>query len=191
MQKSYLTFSMYTREQAINSILEKDPTCPQEILDALVLVNVNFFCFDGETHDGQIVVHQDLQQDITELFEFMLQQKFPLQEVAPIVKYDWNDEASMAANNSSAFNYRLVINTDRVSWHGYGRAIDINPKINPVVVPEEGKWGITQPANGSYNIEEPGTLYAGHEVVEFMKARGWYWYGDWEEYKDYQHFQKV
>lgn len=181
---------MYTREQAINSILEKDPTCPTEILDALVLVGVNFIGFDGEMHEGQIVVHQELQKDVEDLFELMLQIKFPLQEVSPIVKYNWDDELSMSVNNSSAFNYRLVINTDQVSWHGHGRAIDINPRINPVVVPEEAQWKITQPANGSYNLEEPGTLYAGHKVVEFLKARGWEWGGDWEEYKDYQHFQK-
>lgn len=181
---------MYTREQAINSILEKDPTCPTEILNALALVDVKFFGFDAETYEGQIVVHQDLKTDVEDLFVFMLQQKFPLQEVSPIVKYNWDDELSMSVNNSSGFNYRTIINTDKISFHGLGRAIDINPKLNPVVVREEGNWKTSQPANGSYNIEEPGTLFVTHPVVEFLKVRDWGWGGDWEEYKDYQHFQK-
>lgn len=183
---------MYTREQAIDSVLENRPDCPSEVLENLILLEVKFYGFDSQIHDGQIVVHQDLQKDVAELFEFILEQKFPLQEVTPIVKYNWDDETSMSVNNSSGFNYRTIINTDKISWHGLGRAIDLNPKLNPVIVPNgSGEWKVTQPANGSYYIDEPGTLFAGHEVVEFMKARGWEWGGDWEEYKDYQHFQKA
>ncbi len=182
----------YTKEQAIHSILEKDPSCPHEVIGSLVLLSINFFGFDGQVHDGQIVVHQDLQKDVVELFEFMLENKFPLQEVSPIVKFNWDDEASMSVNNSSGFNYRTIINTDKISWHGLGRAIDLNPKLNPVIVPNDlGEWKVTQPANGSYDVEVSGTLFAGHKVVEFLKARGWEWMGDWEEYKDYHHFQKV
>ncbi len=183
---------MYTREEAIDSMLERDATCPTEILQQLALIDVKYLGFDTQIHDGQIVVHQELQEDVTDLFALMLEQKFPLQEVTPIVKYDWDDESSMAANNTTGFNYRLVINTDRISWHGYGKAIDINPKLNPVMDgPTPAEWQVTQPANGSYNTEEPGTLYPGHIIVEFLKNRGWEWGGDWEKFKDYQHFQKV
>ena len=184
----------YSREQAIDLILQHRPDCPREVVESLVLLDVNFFGFDNQIHDGQIVVHKDLMQDTLDLFQFMLEKKFPLQEVSPIVKYNWDDEVSMSANNSSAFNYRTIINTDRISLHGLGRAIDINPKINPVITglkPEQIQ--ITQPANGTYDPSAPGTLFTGHEVVEFMKARGWEWGGDWHDqkgYKDYQHFQK-
>ncbi len=177
---------MYTREQAIDSMLAKDPTCPPEILQALVLIDVKFFGFDGQTHEGQIVVHQDLEKDVKDLFGLMFDSKFPVQEVTPIVKYIWDDEASMSANNSSGFNYRKVAGEERLSLHSLGRAIDINPQINPWV-----RGDVTQPTNASYNVKEPGTLYAGHQIVELMRARGWEWGGNWKDYKDYQHFQKA
>ncbi len=175
----------YTREQAIDSILEKDPSCPRDILESLVLLDVKFLGFDSKIHEGQIVVHQDVQKDIVDLFELMQQEKFPLEEVSPVVKYSWDDEASMSANNSSGFNYRKIAGQDIMSFHSQGKAIDLNPRINPWVQGET-----IQPANGSYNIEKAGTLFNGHPVVEFMKERGWEWLGDWEKYQDYQHFQK-
>ncbi len=82
--------------------------CPQEIKDTLRLVNVKYFGFDSEVHEGQIVVHQDLEKDVKDLFELMLTEKFPLREGSAVVKYNWDDEASMSANNSSGFNYRIL-----------------------------------------------------------------------------------
>lgn len=169
-----------TREEAINH-----PECPQEIKDRLVLVDVKFVNEAGEGKNGQIVVDQDLAGDVENFFEFMLEQKFPLTSVEPIAKYNWDDEASMSVNNSSGFNYRKIARENQLSNHSYGFAIDINPQINPYI-----KGDMTQPSNASYNVEVPGTLYSGHPVVEFMKARGWEWGGDWGDRKDYQHFAK-
>ena len=56
--------------------------------------------------------------------------------------YGANDEKSMAANNTSAFNYRVISGTTKLSNHSYGMAIDINPRINPYIT----KYGIA-PAN--------------------------------------------
>lgn len=170
-----------TSEEAINH-----PDCPQAIKQRLVLVEVKFLSSDGGEQDGQIVVDQDLAKEVRDLFQFMIESKFPLHSVIPIAKFKWDDEASMSANNSSGFNYRKIAGKDKLSLHSYGFAIDINPQINPVI--ENGI--VTQPANGSYNKEVPGTLYANHPVVEFMKARGWNWGGDWIHYQDYQHFDK-
>ncbi len=174
-----------TREEAINH-----PDCPAEIKNRLVLVDIKFFSDNGELKDGQIVVDKDLEDDVKSLFRLITnlpaEQKFPLTSVEPIVKFNWDDEASMSVNNTSAFNYRPIAGTDRLSLHSYGFAIDVNPKINPYII--DGK--VTQPANGSYNREVAGTLYSGHPIVEFMKDLGWEWGGDWLDYQDYQHFQK-
>ena len=45
--------------------------------------------------------------------------------------YGGNDDRSMAANNTSAYNCRPVAGTARWSDHAYGTAIDINPVQNP------------------------------------------------------------
>ena len=47
--------------------------------------------------------------------------------------FQGSDDASMAANNSSAFNFRRVQGTQVLSHHARGLAIDLNPVQNPVV----------------------------------------------------------
>ena len=47
--------------------------------------------------------------------------------------FDGDDEASMEANNTPAFNYRTVEGRDELSKHALGMAIDINPLMNPYV----------------------------------------------------------
>lgn len=173
------------REEAIHH-----PDCPEEIRARLELVNIKFRSDDHEIREGQIVVDCDHVKDVEDLFTMILNlpedQRFPITSVEPIVKYGWDDEASMTQNNSSGFNYRKIEGQDKLSLHSYGFAIDLNPRINPVIV--DGK--VTQPRNGSYNTEVLGTLFSGHPIVEFMKSRGWEWGGDWTKYQDYQHFQK-
>ena len=47
--------------------------------------------------------------------------------------YGGDDERSMAANNSSGFNFRTIAGPDRSSNHSFGVAIDLNPVQNPYV----------------------------------------------------------
>jgi peptidoglycan LD-endopeptidase CwlK len=178
--------SSLSREEALNH-----PECPPEILERQELVTLKYRTADNSFHEGQIVVDKRLAKDVEELFSFLYtlpeDQQFPIESVKPIVMYNWDDEASMSANNSSGFNYRPILGQEKLSYHAKGLAIDLNPKWNPLV--EEGKE--PQPKDGEYIPARPGTLTANHPVVEFMKARGWEWGGDWESYQDYQHFQKI
>lgn len=188
-----------SREKAIEAILENKPECPPEILEKLALTTVRYIGFDEKFHEGQIIVHADLQKDIEDLFEFMIAEKFPIAGAVPISEYKDVDEDSMSANNSSGFNYRTIANQEKLSWHSYGFAIDLNPRLNPVLEYPKLENGeedttaemvVTQPKNGEYNPETPGTLTKDHPVVQFMLDRGWEWGGDWTSFKDYQHFQK-
>ena len=53
----------------------------------------------------------------------------------PVEEYGGNDDLSMAANNTSAFNCRDVTGSPgRFSNHSWGRAIDINPLTNPMLL---------------------------------------------------------
>jgi hypothetical protein len=96
---------------------------PREVLDSLCLIDVRYCGFDGRRHKGQLVIHHDLAEELQELFALMEQRRFPVAGVTPIVCFGWSDEASMAADNSSAFNYRLIAGTDRLSQHALGRAV--------------------------------------------------------------------
>ena len=159
-----------------------------EIFKKQILLNVMYISFDNKYHLGQIVVDRDLELDVKELFEMMLEIKFPIFSVIPIVdkKFNFSDTLSMDANNSSGFNPRCIAGTQRLSNHASGRAIDINPMQNPYI-----KGEIVEPAAAIYNTKEIGTIPADSPVVTFLKSRGWKWGGEYIELKDYQHFEFI
>ncbi len=103
----------------------------------------------------------------------------------PIVKYNWSDNASMDDNNTSAFNYRNIAGTDRLSRHALGMAVDINPMFNPVVENEE----IT-PKGGKWDHNRAGTLTDDSPIVKKFIENGWTWGGNFQSFKDYHHFDK-
>jgi hypothetical protein len=160
---------------------------PQEILGALRLILVPYCGFDGRERLGQLVVHGELVTDLEEIFALMRRLRFPLCRVEPIVRFGWSDEASMAADNSSAFNYRTVAGTDRLSRHALGRAVDINPRENPAIYPE----GRVAPEGALWRPGRPGVFAPGHPVVRAFRERGWTWGGDFTHLRDYHHFEKA
>ena len=159
---------------------------PREVLETLCLINVDYAGFDGRRHRGQLVVHRELAAELEELFILMETQAFPIAGAVPIIRYGWSDEASMAANNTSAFNYRVVAGTDRLSLHATGRAVDINPRLNPAIYAD----GRIAPAEGLYRPGIPGTLAEGDLVVGAFLERGWRWGGHFNHVRDYHHFEK-
>lgn len=166
------------REQAL-----ANKNFPKHIVDAQDVVTVRYFSFDGKIHEGQIVVHKELSRDVKEIFEELRLARFPIKKVVPIVRYNWSDDASIADNNTSAFNYRTVSGTRKLSDHAYGRAIDVNPYLNPWV----GRRGVS---SRPYNTSVAGTIASGDVVVKAFTKRGWKWGGSWKHSKDYQHFSK-
>jgi hypothetical protein len=95
----------------------------------------------------------------------------------------------MAANNTSAFNYRHVTGSQALSLHSYGEAIDINPKLNPYI--ENGR---VSPANGAKyadrSLHLPGMIDHADLCFKLFTQNGWAWGGDAAGDKDYQHFSK-
>ena len=109
-----------------------------------------------------------------------------------IDEYDADDKKSMEDNNSSCFNFRFIVRTKRVSKHGLGLAVDINPLYNPYVKEIDGEL-IIEPvtavaytdrtADFDYKIDENDLAY------KLFTEHGFEWGGNWEELKDYQHFE--
>jgi hypothetical protein len=114
-----------------------------------------------------------------------MQTKFPVNKVVPVSVYNWSDSLSMSDNNTSAFNYRKVKGTHKYSSHSTGKAIDLNPQLNP-----QEKGGKINPAGTTYNPDRPGTLTRNSHIVKFFIQKGWKWGGNWKSSKDYQHFEK-
>ena len=172
--------------------------CPPEIFDRQVAVPVRFFDFERRKKAGFVIVDRELEDDIRGLFDLILRIRFPIASAIPISSppFFWDDDRSMALNNTSGFNFRLKygrpvpaamsqIDFDDLSLHALGQAIDINPILNPWI-----KNGVIKPNGASYNPHRRGTLTPDSPVVIYLKARGWIWGGDWENPKDCQHFQK-
>jgi len=157
------------------------------------MVEVLYYSFDGKIHKGQLVIDERLVNDIKKVFQVALKNKFPIKSVIPISSErffnngKWNeDNQSMMANNTSAFNYRKVTGGKSLSRHSYGFAIDINPVQNPYI-----KGSIVLPPGAVYDRTRPGTLVYNSPIVKTFKHLGWTWGGDWKSLKDYQHFEKV
>ncbi len=157
---------------------------PEDIQKALVLVDVPYLSFGGVLEHGQLVVHRELARDVKEIFTLLWEHKFPIEKVVPIVRYNWDDNSSMADNNTSAFNYRVIAGTERLSNHSFGRAIDVNPLLNPYT----GRDGKVVPLGARYEPNTPGTIT--QDIANIFLKRGWQWGGNWE-FKDWQHFEKL
>lgn len=173
-------------------------TCPPEILQHIIGVHVLYLAFDGFDKQGIIEVHEDLEQDVRDFFTLAYDIGFPLSRVSPAskAKKPFDDDDMMAQNMSSGFNYRTVAGSDQLSLHALGRAIDINPKLNPCHLYENGELTETKPGNWRYHSEAPfgGVFDTDHPLVELMRSRGWEWGGDWTPESgrvDLHHFQKA
>ena|ERR1051325_2452982 len=168
-----------------------DPKCPDEIRKRQRLITVKYYSTDKQIHQGQLVIDVDLKSDIKKVFALALKQRFPIYSVIPIsdkrFRKDnrWDDELSMEANNTSAFNYREVTGGGRLSNHAYGRAIDINTFLNPYI-----KNDIILPHGAKYDPSISGTFTSDHPIVRAFLQLGWDWGGNWTSPQDYQHFEK-
>lgn len=161
--------------------------CPVDV-DDLRLVSVTHWRFDGRTHTGELVVHADHAAGIVAVMETLHSARFPLERVELVDAFEGDDDASMAANNTSAFNCREVSRRPGVwSQHAFGTAIDINPVQNPYILRD----GTVLPPGAVTDraAVQPGLITGDGVVVRAFAEIGWGWGGDWTSgVLDYQHF---
>lgn len=180
----FLNLSIFSKEVEKNYIYKEG--VPTKISSEMVLTQVEYIDYNGNDTKGLIVVNRKIAEEVIEIFREIKEAGFQIEKIIPISEYDWDDDKSMEYNNTSGYNYRFVANTQKLSNHSYGMAIDINPRYNPMIVKDR-----ISPSNGSYSIENKGTITADSEVVKILKKRGWKWGGDYKSLKDYQHFDKI
>jgi len=163
--------------------------CPVATED-LRQVTVAFWNFDRKPSRGLLLVHKDVANEVSDIFKDLFRHGFMIERISPIEEYNGNDDVSMAANNTSAFNCRDVTGQPgKFSNHSWGRAIYINPLTNPYVKGDK----VLPPAGRQYLDRErvvPGAILRGGFVVKRFAEAGWNWGGDWRDLKDYQHFEK-
>jgi len=164
--------------------------CPVPPAD-LRKLDLSFWGFDAQPHTGSMVVAASEADTVTEVFRRLYERRFPIRKMETIDVYGGSDDASIAADNTSAFNCRNAVASGPPTWsaHAYGKAIDVNPVENPYildgqVLPPAGA-GFTDRAN-----VRPGMAVRGGELVAAFTAAGWGWGGVWAS-PDYQHFSST
>ena len=180
--------SRMTQREAFDGL---DPNCPPEIRRRQRIVKVRYYSTDRKIHQGQIIVDKDLVSDVKTFFKEALKEKFPIHSVIPVSAPQfrknnrWDDDLSMATDNSSAFNYRVKTGGTQLSNHATGRAVDINTFENPYI-----KGTLILPPGANYNPNAAGVFTASHPLGKLLQKLGWDWGGNWTNLKDYQHFEK-
>jgi hypothetical protein len=165
--------------------------------ERLSLVKFSYLGFDGSIHtDGEIMVMDAAAENVLRIFTKLRDMRFPLAKARLINQYDGSDDASIADNNTSAFNSRNVAGTNALSLHAYGLAIDINPLQNPYVQRSGGKLTFSPPAGAAYanrlDDQPERQLRRGmaESVIDVFADEGFFiWGGYWKSAIDYQHFQ--
>lgn len=162
------------------------PGCPVDITD-LRLLTLSHWGFDGRIHTGHLVAHVDHAEGLIAVMRTLYEHEFPIERMELVDAYDGDDDASMAANNTSAFNCREVSRRPGAwSQHAFGTALDINPVQNPYILRD----GTVLPPGAETDraIDVPGLVSPGDVVVQAFESIGWGWGGYWDGVKDYQHF---
>ena len=166
-----------------------DCNVPREDLRFIHILHKNL---EGDTCEGEMVCHKIIAQDLLEIFEELYLNDYPIERMVLIDEYGADDETSMTANNSSCFNYRVISHTTKISKHGLGIAVDINPLYNPytkvvdgtrIVEPAAGEPYLDREADFPYKIDEDDLCY------KLFIEHGFEWGGSWTRAKDYQHFE--
>jgi len=162
------------------------PVPPSELRQ----LTLTFHDFSHHTQTGRLIVNEAVAEQVVRLFRALYDHGFQIERMVPIEEYGGDDDASMAANNTSAFNCRDATGKPGVfSNHSWGLAIDINPLTNPYVKGSK----VLPPAGRKYldrTQSYPGSILQGGFVVKVFEEAGWTWGGRWLDRQDYQHFEK-
>lgn len=182
----FISISLFLSFFSFGKDYIKKEGVPTEIINQMIVVEVDFKNYLGKNTKGFLVVNKKIAKEVQDIFVEIQNSGFQIEKIIPISEYDWNDDESMKDNNTSAYNYRFVANTTKLSNHSYGMAIDINPRYNPMIVKDN-----ISPTNGEYSEKNLGTITSQSEIVKIFKRKGWKWGGDYKSLKDYQHFEKI
>ena len=162
-------------------------------LEDLRYLRLLYVGFDEQTHVGELVVHESIADTILEIFHDLYENGYQIEKMRLIDDYGGDDHASLLDNNTSAFNYRVVEGSEKLSRHAYGLAIDINPFYNPYVTYPGGVEHISPEGSEPYADREADFPHKigkdGDLCWQLFSEHGFTWGGDWKSLKDYQHFQ--
>lgn len=161
------------------------PGCPVGP-SQLRLLSLSYVGFDGTPRTGELVVAARAVPAVVEVFRALFDARFPIRSLRSVDAFGGSDDASMAADNTSAFNCRQAVGGSGWSQHAYGLAVDVDPRENPYLYGGQ----VLPPQGAAYTRRSPyrpGMAVTGGVLVRAFTAQGWGWGGRWKD-PDYQHF---
>lgn len=168
------------------------------LLEDLRYLGILYYDFKHEVQNGELIVNESIAEDCLEIFRRLYEAEYEIASVQLIDEYwagdgDATDTASVDANNTSAFCYRMTTSGKCLSNHALGCAIDINPRQNPYFDFVDGQAVWYHDGDEDYldrsDIKE-------HMITEedlcyqLFAEYGFSWGGNWTNPKDYQHFER-
>lgn len=162
------------------------PECPVRRRE-LRRVEVNHIDFAGRVQRGVLVVNRDVAHSVARIFTRLFQAGFPIRRMRPVETYNGNNNTSLAADNTAAYNCRRPsqINAPAPeSPHANGRAIDINPRENPWMDLRCDCWS---PSGADHRrLPGKGKVLKHGLVWRVFTREGWVWQDI--DVADYMHF---
>ena len=162
------------------------PRCPPHA--DLALIEAAHVTMTGGVERGELVVARAIAGRVVTLFARLYAIGFPIAAMRLVDDHDADDDRSMAAGNSSAFNFRTIAGSEQLSQHAYGLAIDVNPVQNPMIWPGGARF--VPPAAAPYldrRALRPGMIVRPGPVTAILDELGWEWGGDWRHVADLHH----
>ena len=158
-------------------------------LDDLRYLKLSYIDFEGRSQVGEMVCNKAIADDLVAIFRDLFEARYPIKSIRLIDDFGGDDDASMAADNTSCFNYRKKVGVRELSKHALGLAVDINPFENPYVRPSrirpaEAKAFADRTKDFPHKIDKEDLCY------KLFRAHGFSWGGTWRSVQDYQHFEK-
>lgn len=148
----------------------------------------------GEILLGELVCNKAVSDDLVSIFRQLFEARYPIERMVLVDEYDADDNASMAANNTSCFNFRRIQGSKKMSSHSLGCAVDINTLYNPYVKRrKDGSLSVRPAAAKKYANRSKAFDYKiekGDLCYRLFIQHGFTWGGNWRSAKDYQHFEK-
>ncbi len=147
---------------------------------------------------GEMIVNANIADSVLSIFKTLYDHEYEIESMRLIDDF-WtgdgasSDDASIAANNTYAFCYRVISGGTYLSNHAYGHAIDVNPKQNPYyVIGSDGSYQDLYEWDYDYLDRTSGMAHMilkGDICESTFAAYGFSWGGDWSNPVDYQHFE--
>ena len=158
-------------------------------LEDLRYLRLSYVDFEGNPQIGELVCNKRIADDLVDIFRELYKARYPIRSIRLIDDYGGKDEASMAEDNTSCFNYRPKSGGRSLSKHALGLAVDVNPLENPyvrgrTVLPADAGPYVDRGQTFPHKIDKNDLCY------KLFRQHGFTWGGSWGPLKDYQHFEK-